>query len=122
MKTPFSKQALSIHELSDANPAKLHITVPLTFRRTAKVPKVLVLHRANLAPSDIEQKQGFAVVRPILAIAEVAAGEVVSRDIVEQALGEGRRRGLITRRDITDLLRTATPADWFAELLLRQQK
>ena len=28
--------ALSIHELSDANPAKLHVTVPTTFRRNAK--------------------------------------------------------------------------------------
>jgi predicted transcriptional regulator of viral defense system len=39
--------ALSIHELSDVNPAKLHMTVPAAFRRRAKTPKILLLHRAN---------------------------------------------------------------------------
>jgi hypothetical protein len=113
--------ALSIHDLSDANPAKLHMTIPTTFRRTAKVPKVLELHRADLVPGEIEQRRGFAVVRPFKAIAQLAADEEVSREIVEQALVEGRERGLITLRDISDVLRTATPAGWFAELLLQQQ-
>src|SRR5690348_11043200 len=53
--------ALSIHELSDLNPAKLHMTVPLRFRRRAKTPKILVLHNANLPEKDEEQRQGFAV-------------------------------------------------------------
>ena len=30
------RTALSIHELSDLNPAKLHMTVPAAFRRTAQ--------------------------------------------------------------------------------------
>ena len=46
--------ALSLHELSDAMPAKLHMTVPKTFRRMAPTPRPVVLHRSALDPADIE--------------------------------------------------------------------
>jgi predicted transcriptional regulator of viral defense system len=92
--------ALNLYELSDINPAKLHLTVPPTFRRSAPAPKILVLHRAVLDEKDLEQRQGFKVVRPIKTIIDLAANEVVSREIIEQALTEGRRRGLITTREI----------------------
>ncbi len=109
--------ALSIHELSDVNPAKLHMTVPSAFRRRAKVPTVLVLHRANLAEKDIEQRQGFAVTRPLRSIANLAATESVSRDIVEQALSEGRQRGLITVREMSELRCQGQFPKWFDDLL-----
>lgn len=109
--------ALSIHELSDVNPVKLHLTVPPTFRRRAAVPKILVLHRASLAVKDIEQRQGFAVTRPLRAIADLAATESVSRDIVEQALAEGRERGLITLREVSELRRQGQLQKWFDNLL-----
>ena len=114
--------ALSIHELSDLNPAKLHMTVPAAFRRTAKTPNVLVLHRANLSQTDIEPRQGFAVTRPLRTIADLAAAESTSRDIVEQALIEGRRRGVITAREISTLGRNAPLPRWFNELLAGSTK
>lgn len=80
--------ALCSHELSGANPAKLHITVPAIYRRNAQTAKILVLNHANLAGKDVEQRQGFAVTRPLRAIAYVAVAESVSRVIVEQALAD----------------------------------
>lgn len=109
--------ALSIHELSDVNPAKLHLTVPVAFRRRAKVPKILVLHRSTLDKKDVEQRQGFAVTRPLRTIADLAAVESVARDIVEQALKEGRQRGLITVREISELRQRGQTQKWFDELL-----
>jgi len=109
--------ALSIHELSEVNPAKLHMTVPTAFRRTAKTPNVLVLHRSNLDQKDIELRQGFAVTRPLRTIADLAAAESTSRDIVEQALMEGRRSGVITARQISRLGRNRHFPLWFQELL-----
>ena len=109
--------ALSIHELSDVNPAKLHMTVPTAFRRRAKTPKILLLHRANLDEKDVEQRQGFAVTRPFRTIADVVGAESVSRDIIEQALTEGRQRGLITVREISELGRHGQFPKWFDELL-----
>ena len=109
--------ALSIHELSDVNPTKLHMTVPATFRRRATTPKILLLHRANLPEKDVEQRQGFAVTRPLRSIADLAATESVSRDIIEQALSEGRQRGLITIREVTELHRQGKLPKWFEDLL-----
>ena len=109
--------ALSIHELSDVNPAKLHLTVPAAFRRTAKPPNVLVLHRSNLNPKDIELRQGFAVTRPLRTIADLAVAESTARDLVQQALMEGRRSGVITAREISMLGRNPRLPLWFQELL-----
>ncbi len=109
--------ALSIHELSDVNPTKLHMTVPATFRRRAKTPKILALHRANLVVKEIEQRQGFSVTRPLRTIADLATAESVSQDIVEQALSEGRQGGLITVREVTDLHRQGRLPNWFEGLL-----
>ena len=114
--------ALSIHELSDVNPSKLHMTVPPTFRRNAKTPKILVLHRAILNEKDVVQRHGFAVTRPIRAIADLAVAESVSRDIIEQALREGRQRGLITEREISELRQRRQNPKWFDELLVKGQR
>ena len=109
--------ALSIHELSDVNPAKLHMTVPVAFRRTAKTPNVLVLHRSNLDQKDIELRQGFAVIRPLRTIADLAVAESTARGLVQQALMEGRRSGVITAREISMLGRNPQLPLWFQELL-----
>jgi len=109
--------ALSIHELSDVNPAKLHMTVPPTFRRRAKTPKILVLHRENLVEKDVEQRHGFAVTRPLRSIVDLAETESTSHDIVEQALSEGRQRGLITIREVAELHRQGKLPKWFEGLL-----
>jgi hypothetical protein len=114
--------ALSIHELSDVNPAKLHMTVPPIFRRSTKVPKILVLHRALLDKKDVEQRQGFIVTRPLRAIADLAAAESVSRDIITQALTEGRERGLISVRETSELRRQKQLAPWFDELLVKNKR
>ena len=114
--------ALSIHELSDINPAKLHMSVPSTFRRSAKAPKILVLHRASLKEKDVEQRQGFAVTRPLRAIADLATEESVSHDIIEAALSEGRQRGLISVREIVEMRRHGQLAKWFEQLLARSQR
>ena len=114
--------ALSIHELSDVNPSKLHMTVPPTFRRTSITPKILVLHRASLDEKDVLQRHGFAVTRPLRAITDLAVAESVSRDIIEQALREGRQRGLITEREISELRQRGQIPKWFAELIVESRR
>ena len=109
--------ALGIHELSEVNPAKLHMTVPNGFRRRAQPPDVLVLHRSDLDEKDVELRRGFALTRPLRSIADVAAAESTSRDIVEQALTEGRRRGVITARELSGLGRNARFPPWFNDLI-----
>lgn len=92
--------ALSIYELSDIMPPKLHMTVPKSFRRNSVIPSVLVLHRGDFSSSDIEQMQGFAVTRPLRTLVDLLETEEVAREILLQALTEALQRGLITRHEI----------------------
>lgn len=92
--------ALSIKELSDANPAKLHMIVPQDFRRSGEQPSILVLHKARLAPNEILRERGFDITTPMRAILDAAASGDASREMIRQALATGKSRGLITRRDI----------------------
>src|SRR6266436_10078250 len=66
--------ALSLHDLSDAMPAKLHMTVPRTFRRNSEIPRVLVLHLADLPESDIGIAHGVQVTKPMRTILDLLAG------------------------------------------------
>ncbi len=97
----FSHQtALSIHELSDLMPSKLHMTVPSSFRRNTAIPKVLVLHRSALQKSDVETRQGYRVVRPLRAITDLLNDATESRDHLCQAMQQGLERGLITQTEL----------------------
>jgi hypothetical protein len=109
--------ALSIYELSDVMPAKLHLTVPLTFRRNAAIPKVLMLHRAALKASDIETLRGFKVTRPLPTILTLAREATIAQDLLEQALAEGRRRGLIRLSELTQAKADVSLPAWFTALL-----
>lgn len=88
--------ALSIYDLSDANPAKIHMTVPRGFRRSGPAPEVLVLHRAALAQEDVEAMHGFKVTRPLRTIADLLASGTASLDHMGQAVQQAFRRGLVT--------------------------
>jgi len=45
---------LSLYELSDLNPAKLHMTVPTNFRRNSDIPGIVVLHYRDLLKNEIQ--------------------------------------------------------------------
>lgn len=92
--------ALSLFDLSDLNPAKLHMTVPTDFRRNSDVPGILVLHYADLPESDIQTAQGFKFTRPLRTILDLIEAGTVERSFVRQALRQAVDRGLITRQQI----------------------
>ncbi len=87
--------ALALYELSDANPAKLHMTVPAGFRRMVPIPKGLVLHRRTLNEEDIELRHGYQVTRPLRTLADLVEEGRVSPDILRQAAREAQDRGLV---------------------------
>ncbi len=109
--------ALSTKELSDANPAKLHMTVPPDFRRSGEPPPVLILPKARLSPEEILHERGFDVTTPMKAIIDAAASGDASRDIIQQAISAGKSRGLITRREISAALGAPDLDLWLRKLL-----
>jgi predicted transcriptional regulator of viral defense system len=92
--------ALRIHDLSDIMPARLHVTVPMSFRRNSAIPEVLVLHRGDLPEVDVQDMHGFRITSPLRTLIDLVETQAVSSDIIEQALRQGLASGLITRREI----------------------
>jgi predicted transcriptional regulator of viral defense system len=90
--------ALSVHELGDVDPARVHLTAPPNFRQ--KNPGV-VIHRADLAPRDVQEHEGFRVTTPLRSLLEVAAGEL-DLDQLAQAIAEALARGMTTRQALLD--------------------
>jgi predicted transcriptional regulator of viral defense system len=94
--------ALSLHDLSDVMPAKLHMTVPKGFRRNSKIPRILVLYLADLPQSDIGDTNGIRVTKPMRTILDLLEGGEMPLGTLRQALREGLHRGLIRRSEIAE--------------------
>ena len=105
--------ALGVHDLGIANPAEIHLTVPQGFR---KRDAAVLLHRAHLEPSDIEEREGFKVTTPTRAIAESAA-DGLQQDSIDSAVADLLDRGGATR---AQLLRAAQRAGKGAELAVER--
>ncbi len=111
--------ALSLYELSDLNPAKLHMTVPTHFRRNSAIPGILVLHFADLADEDVQTAQGFKRTRPLRTILDLIEADTVERAFLRQALRQALDRGLIHRGQIKNVQLSARAQRVFEDLLRR---
>lgn len=96
------ESALSIYDLTDLMPTKLHMTVPRSFRRHSEIPKILVLYWENLPPVDIRQMRGFRVTTPVRTIQDLVR-RGTPEEVITQAATEALNRGLMTRKDYRGL-------------------
>jgi len=92
--------ALSVHGLGDLLPSRTHLTVPRSFRK--KPPAGCVLHKAQLAEHETEQREGFRVTTPLRTLLDATEDQGVTQDqfneIVQQAITEGIvRRAKLTQ-------------------------
>jgi predicted transcriptional regulator of viral defense system len=88
--------ALAVHDLGIANPSRVHLTVPPGFRQRNAA---IVLHRADLDRSEIEQREGFRVTTPLRAITETAEADA-DQDVLDSAVADLLNRGIATRRQL----------------------
>lgn len=95
--------ALDIYDLCDVMPAKMHMTVPRSFRKM-QVPKALILHHADLSPSEVQSRQGYQVTTPLKTLIDIVSESSLSEDLIVQALQEGMRKGLILRNELKDII------------------
>ena len=86
--------ALSIYELSDVSPTKIHMITPRSFSKKSTLPKVLVLHHDNLKPEDWQDMGGYRVTTPTKTLSDIIFSQRISREFVCQAIEEGMGRGL----------------------------
>ncbi len=82
--------ALSLHEMSDVMPARIHFTIPTTFRK--KPEGGCIVHKGKISDKEIEKRQGFYVTTPFRTIIDVAEGNL-GMDELEKAIRDGIRKG-----------------------------
>lgn len=88
------ESALSLHGLSDANPAKIHLTVPPGFRATNAHVRTYV---DALPPNDLEQRRGFVVTTSERTLLDMA-GAGASQEIVDAAVRDAVSRAMTSAR------------------------
>lgn len=92
--------ALDIYELSDVMPSKMHMTVPKHFRKGIAIPKVLVLHYADLKEEEIRHQQGYRVTTPIRTLIDIVSDRRLSDELIIQAIRDALKVGLISRHEL----------------------
>lgn len=89
-----------MHELTDVMPSRFHMTVPRTFRRSAAIPRAVVLHTGDLPSSDVEQIDGVPATKALRTLIDVASSGEIPLPDLQHAFGEAARSGKITRAEI----------------------
>jgi hypothetical protein len=82
-------------------PTRVHLTVPLDFRRTTSS---FVLHRSTLAPEEITEYDGVRVTTPARSIADAAAAGMDPEQIVK-AVRQALERALFERGQLLNIVR-----------------
>jgi predicted transcriptional regulator of viral defense system len=96
------ESALAMYGVSDVNPAHVHITVPKRYRVRRQVPSRYRLHHADLD----DHEQTFFEGIPVTTIARTVRDcreSHVGDEIIEQAIADAARAGLLSRRDADQL-------------------
>ncbi len=101
--------ALSLHDLSDALPAHVHLTLPAAWvHRRFRVPAGIVLHYADVAPEARAWFGAVPVTTPARALNDCAI-DSLSPELLRQAARQALGRGLVTKRDLAGVARALKP-------------
>ena len=92
--------ALQIYNLSDLSPSKLHITVPINFRKGSPIPDILVLYKDILRPSEWQTIAGYRVTTPIRTLFDIISSKSISEEFISQTIREGLSRGLFPKQKL----------------------
>lgn len=103
----FSNQtALSLHDLSDVLPARVHLTVPEAWRaRRLRVPDGVVLHYADLEDGERRWFGPVPATAPLRTLLDCAA-EHLPPELLRVATLDALRQGLVAPEEL-DVVRAA---------------
>lgn len=116
--------ALEVHELSDIASAKLHLSVPRSFRKRNKIPNNLCLHFCDEIPqSDIEIRKGYCVTTPLRTLADIiregkTQHEQIELAILDLAIQKSLIKGLATIQEMEQLQKFTDSKD-MSELIAK---
>lgn len=88
--------ALALHDLSDVLPKKIHLTLPSVARRQRRrVPDGIVLHHSDVTDLERAWHGPVPITSPLRTLQDCARADI-SPEILEVAVAQALRRGLIT--------------------------
>jgi predicted transcriptional regulator of viral defense system len=96
--------ALLLYGISDVNPARVSLTVPMSARLRRGHPKWVVIHRADLTPQEIIQHEGMPVTSVERSVIDVLSA-THRTDIARLAITDALREGLLTAAQASSLRR-----------------
>lgn len=95
--------ALSLYDLSDLQPTKLHITVPRNFRRHSKIPNILQLHYSTFSAAECEERSGYLITKPFRTIVDCIRTGTISNEFILQAIHQSLQKGYLRNSDLINL-------------------
>lgn len=91
--------ALALHDLSDVLPTKIHLTLPSASRRQRRrVPDGIVLYHADVPDAERAWHGPVPITSPLRTLVDCAQA-AISPEILEVAVAQALRRGLISAAD-----------------------
>jgi predicted transcriptional regulator of viral defense system len=102
------QSALCLHELSDALPARLHLTIPATARSRRRAPRDVQVHHADIPRGD-RTWFGPVPVTTVTRTLEDCAHDGLTPDLLRQATHQALRRGLTTIERLPAVLAALAP-------------
>lgn len=92
--------ALMLHDLSDALPRKVNLTLPADWaKRRLRVPKGVLLHHDDVPKGERVEIGAVPVTNVFRTLLDCVAAHV-SPELVEAAVRQARARGLIDKHDV----------------------
>lgn len=97
--------ALLLYGISDANPARVSLTVPPSARLRRVCPEWIAIHRATLAPEEIGEHEGMPVTTVERSIMDVLSA-THRTDLARQAVTDAVREGLVSKAEANRIRRS----------------
>lgn len=91
--------ALDLWDLTDVNPAKIHVTVANAARVRRQAPAAYVLYVRDLDDAEVTRHEGIPTVTPMRAILD-GLERHLDRRLIDQAVATAHTRGLLLRDEL----------------------
>ncbi|MFY2560405.1 type IV toxin-antitoxin system AbiEi family antitoxin domain-containing protein [Corallococcus terminator] len=102
--------ALSLHQLSDVLPNRIHLTLPADWKhRRFRVPPGVVLHHADVAKAERSRPAAVPVTSPLRTLQDCASAQL-SPELLHQAISQSLDRGLIRKTDVARIQAATAPS------------
>ena len=98
------ESALQVHDLADALPARVHLSLPMAdARRRLQVPMNVAIAYADIPLSEVVWHGAVPVTSPLRTVRDCLEAHVTP-EWIQQAIDRGLRRGLFSPADLAGLV------------------